>query len=71
MDKNKYKVECVLGTVMINQTIECDKVEWSEAGNYVFVNDMGQQRYDIVAMFPINKCTVTKLDYMEWMTYLM
>jgi hypothetical protein len=66
MSKTEYKVKCVIDTISITKTIVCDRVEWSEAGNYVFINvtsPMGD--YEIVEMYPISRTIVERINPME------
>ena len=56
-----FKVEVIWPNKTYEMEIKCHRVEWSDAGNYVFVieNEIGSN--EIVAMYPVNRTIVTKI----------
>ena len=54
----QYKIEVIGLDRPYSKTIECDRVEWSEAGNYVFVIDNKKTGTDMVAMYPVSRTII-------------
>ena len=54
----QYTIEVIGLDRPYRQVIKCDRVEWSEAGNYVFVIDNKKTGTDIVAMYPVSRTII-------------
>ncbi len=56
-----FKVEVIWPNKTYETEVKCHRVEWSDAGNYVFVleNEVGGN--EIVAMQPVGRTIVTKI----------
>ena len=56
-----FKVEVIWPNRNYETEIKCDRVEWSEAGNYVFVVENEVVGNEIVAMYPVSRKIVYKI----------
>ena len=54
----QYTIEVIGLDRPYSKTIECDRVEWSEAGNYVFVIDNKKTGTEWIAMYPVSRTII-------------
>lgn len=54
----QYTIEVIGLDRPYRQIIQCDRVEWSEAGNYVFVIENKKTGTDMVAMYPVSRTII-------------
>ena len=54
----QYVIEVIGLDRPYRKVIECHRVEWSEAGNYVFVIDNKKTGTDIIAMYPVSRTII-------------